>query len=145
MRYEGLFTPPDLKGTLMLPGTRGGAEWGGAAYDPTTSVLYIKSNDSPEIQSMQKVDLAKEAKDQTAFDQGRTLYMTYCVSCHGKDKNGDEPTNPSLIGPAKPHDSRGRFNKNQTGWRKNARVCQRCQRERAGHYCFFVRPGKEFG
>jgi quinoprotein glucose dehydrogenase len=98
MRYEGLFTPPDLKGTLMLPGTRGGAEWGGAAYDPTTSVLYIKSNDSPEIQSMQKVDLAKEAKDQTAFDQGRTLYMTYCVSCHGKDKNGDEPTNPSLIG-----------------------------------------------
>lgn len=98
MRYEGLFTPPDLKGTLMLPGTRGGAEWGGAAYDPATSVLYVKSNDSPEIQSMQKVDPEKEAKDQTIFAQGKTLYMTYCVSCHGKDKNGDEPTYPSLIG-----------------------------------------------
>ncbi|RRB17384.1 outer membrane protein assembly factor BamB family protein [Larkinella knui] len=98
MRYEGLFTPPDLKGTLMLPGTRGGAEWGGAAYDPTTSILYVKSNDSPEIQSMQKVDPEKEAKDQTVFAQGKTLYMTYCVSCHGKDKNGDEPNYPSLIG-----------------------------------------------
>ncbi|GAB3258760.1 hypothetical protein GCM10027347_22330 [Larkinella harenae] len=98
MRYEGLFTPPDLKGTLMLPGTRGGAEWGGAAYDPATSVLFVKSNDSPEIQSMQKVDLEKEAQDQTVFDQGQTLYMTYCASCHGKDKNGDEPNYPSLIG-----------------------------------------------
>ena len=98
MRYEGLFTPPDLKGTLMLPGTRGGAEWGGAAYDPATSVLFVKSNDSPEIQSMKKVDPDQEAKNQTVFEQGKSLYMTYCVSCHGKDKNGDEPNYPSLIG-----------------------------------------------
>lgn len=98
MRYEGLFTPPDLKGTLMLPGTRGGAEWGGAAYDPTTSVLFVKSNDSPEIQSMKKVDAEKEAKDQTVFEQGKTIYTTYCVTCHGKDKNGDEPNYPSLVG-----------------------------------------------
>jgi quinoprotein glucose dehydrogenase len=98
MRYEGLFTPPDLKGTLMLPGTRGGAEWGGAAYDPSSTVLFVKSNDSPEIQSMKKVDTEQEAKDQTVFDQGKTLYMTYCVACHGKDKNGDEPNYPSLIG-----------------------------------------------
>ncbi|KAA6441262.1 PQQ-binding-like beta-propeller repeat protein [Dyadobacter flavalbus] len=98
MRYEGLFTPPDLKGTLMLPGTRGGAEWGGAAYDPSSSVLFVKSNDSPEIQTIVKVDAEKEAKDQTVFDQGKSIYMTYCVACHGKDKNGDEPTYPSLIG-----------------------------------------------
>jgi quinoprotein glucose dehydrogenase len=98
MRYEGLFTPPDLKGTLMLPGTRGGAEWGGAAYDPASTVLFVKSNDSPEIQSIKKVDPEQEAKDQTVFDQGKTLYMTYCVACHGKDKNGDEPNYPSLIG-----------------------------------------------
>ena len=98
MRYEGLFTPPDLKGTLMLPGTRGGAEWGGAAYDPATTVLYIKSNDSPEIQTIKKVDQEQEARDITVFDQGKSLYMTYCVACHGRDKNGDEPNYPSLIG-----------------------------------------------
>lgn len=98
LRYEGLFTPPDLKGTLMLPGSRGGAEWGGAAYDPSSTVLFIKSNDSPEIESMKKVDPELEAKNQTVFQQGKTVYMTYCVSCHGKDKNGDEPNYPSLIG-----------------------------------------------
>ncbi|TKT90818.1 outer membrane protein assembly factor BamB family protein [Dyadobacter frigoris] len=97
MRYEGLFTPPDLKGTLMLPGSRGGAEWGGAAYDPGTSVLFVKSNDSPEIESMQKMDEEKEAKDQTVFEQGKSVYMTYCATCHGKDKNGDEPNYPSLV------------------------------------------------
>lgn len=49
MRYEGLYTPPDLKGTLMLPGTRGGGEWGGAAFDSATNILYIKSNDAPDL------------------------------------------------------------------------------------------------
>jgi quinoprotein glucose dehydrogenase len=97
-RYEGLFTPPDLKGTLMLPGSRGGAEWGGAAYDPASTVLFIKSNDSPEIQSMKKVDPELETKNQSIFQQGKSVYMTYCVSCHGQDKNGDEPNYPSLIG-----------------------------------------------
>src|SRR5690606_35090738 len=38
LRFEGLYTPPDPRGTFMLPGTRGGSEWGGAAYDPSTSI-----------------------------------------------------------------------------------------------------------
>jgi quinoprotein glucose dehydrogenase len=56
MRYEGLFTPPDLKGTLQFPGTRGGGEWGGAAFDPATTFLYIKSNDAPDIQTIIRGD-----------------------------------------------------------------------------------------
>jgi quinoprotein glucose dehydrogenase len=56
LRYEGLYTPPDLKGTLQLPGTRGGGEWGGAAFDPSTNFLYIKSNDAPDIQTITKGD-----------------------------------------------------------------------------------------
>jgi quinoprotein glucose dehydrogenase len=49
MRYEGLFSPPDLKGTVEMPGTRGGGEWGGAAFDPATNLFYIKSNDAPDL------------------------------------------------------------------------------------------------
>jgi hypothetical protein len=29
------------------PGFDGGAEWGGAAYDPTTGVLYVNSDEMP--------------------------------------------------------------------------------------------------
>ncbi|WP_232065158.1 outer membrane protein assembly factor BamB family protein [Rhodocytophaga rosea] len=97
-RYEGLFTPPDTKGTLMLPGTRGGSSWGGGAFDPATGILYVKSNDSPEIDLLQKIEPEANAASQTVHSQGKTLYMNYCSSCHGKDRNGDEPVYPSLIG-----------------------------------------------
>ncbi|MCE7041381.1 pyrroloquinoline quinone-dependent dehydrogenase [Dyadobacter sp. CY312] len=63
MRYEGLYTPPDLKGTLQLPGTRGGGEWGGAAFDPATNFLYIKSNDAPDIITIIKGDQTKASSE----------------------------------------------------------------------------------
>lgn len=43
LRYEGPFTPPDPQGALIFPSTMGGANWGGAAYDPATNLLVIKS------------------------------------------------------------------------------------------------------
>jgi quinoprotein glucose dehydrogenase len=96
MRYEGLFTPPDLKGTLMLPGTRGGSNWGGGAFDPGTGVLYVKSNDSPEIDHIQRIEKDEESSSLSTYNQGKALYMKYCATCHGKDRNGDEPLHPSL-------------------------------------------------
>ena len=46
-----LFTPPSLvddrpggtRGTLQMPGVVGGADWGGAAVDPETGILYVPS------------------------------------------------------------------------------------------------------
>ena len=41
-----LFVPFALgKETVIFPGFDGGAEWGGSALDPGTSVLYVNSND----------------------------------------------------------------------------------------------------
>ena len=72
IRYEGLYTPPDLKGTLMLPGTRGGGEWGGAAFDSATNLLYIKSNDAPDLITI--VRGTKQAStEQTAISQLATV------------------------------------------------------------------------
>ena len=96
-RYEGLFTPPDPKGTLMLPGTRGGAEWGGAAYDPATGWLYINANESPEIAKVQKVKQEAQAENQTVYERGKAFYQNFCASCHGTDRQGQPPTNPSLV------------------------------------------------
>jgi quinoprotein glucose dehydrogenase len=50
-RFAGgpLFTPPIVAGQdgkeamVQLPGQAGGANWGGAAYDPETDVLYVPS------------------------------------------------------------------------------------------------------
>ena len=42
-RRGPLFTPPSLPGTIQRPGTVGGANWGGAAVDPETGVLYVPS------------------------------------------------------------------------------------------------------
>lgn len=97
VRYEGLFTPPDLKGTLSLPASRGGANWGGAAFDPGTSYLYIRGNNLPEIQTMVDLDKHFAARDNSTFESGRVIYMQHCSSCHGGNKNGVPPAFPSLI------------------------------------------------
>jgi len=97
LRYEGLFTPPSVKGSLNLPGTRGGSEWGGAAYDPATGVIYLKSNESPEVDLLQKIEAANTSSNVPGYNDGKTIYKTYCASCHKEDRNGDEPLYPSLI------------------------------------------------
>jgi quinoprotein glucose dehydrogenase len=40
-----IFTPVGLKPTVLFPGTNGGANWGGASYDPETHTLYVNSMD----------------------------------------------------------------------------------------------------
>jgi glucose dehydrogenase len=42
-RLGPLFTPPSLKGTLQRPGQGGGANWGGAAFDPETGYLFVRA------------------------------------------------------------------------------------------------------
>jgi quinoprotein glucose dehydrogenase len=44
LRYEGIFTPPSLKGTIIYPGYAGGVNWGSAAADKTKSVMVVNVN-----------------------------------------------------------------------------------------------------
>jgi quinoprotein glucose dehydrogenase len=44
LRYEGIYTPVSLKGSLEYPGSTGGVNWGGAAIDPNTGILYANTN-----------------------------------------------------------------------------------------------------
>lgn len=97
LRYEGLYTPPDTKGTLMVPGSRGGSEWGGGAYDPATSIIYINANESPEIARVQKAKKQMSvARNQTVYEVGKKVYMSYCSNCHGTDRKGLH-NNPPLL------------------------------------------------
>ena len=42
-------TPPSTNGTVVVPGFHGGATWSGASFDPTTGVLYVNSNEQPNV------------------------------------------------------------------------------------------------
>ena len=48
-RNEGLFTPPSLQGTIMMPGHFGGGNWGCSAIDPTDGTMYIESRGLPTL------------------------------------------------------------------------------------------------
>ena len=47
-RLGPLFTPPSLQGTLQRPGASGGANWGGAAFDPETGLLYVRTSEDAD-------------------------------------------------------------------------------------------------
>jgi quinoprotein glucose dehydrogenase len=42
-RTGPMFTPPSLEGTLQRPSQAGGANWGGAAFDPETGYLFVRA------------------------------------------------------------------------------------------------------
>ncbi len=44
LRYEGIFTPPSLGGTLVFPGNVGGANWGGGSYDAERGLIFTAAN-----------------------------------------------------------------------------------------------------
>jgi quinoprotein glucose dehydrogenase len=44
LRNEGVFTPPSLKGSLIIPGNVGGMNWSGYAFDPNRGLLVVNVN-----------------------------------------------------------------------------------------------------
>jgi membrane-bound PQQ-dependent dehydrogenase (glucose/quinate/shikimate family) len=44
LRNEGIFTPPSLQGTLVMPGNLGGMTWSGYAFDPQHGLLIVNTN-----------------------------------------------------------------------------------------------------
>jgi quinoprotein glucose dehydrogenase len=55
-RIGPLFTPPSLRGTLIRPTISGGANWGGAAFDPETGMFYVKTSEGVTLIQLCKND-----------------------------------------------------------------------------------------
>jgi quinoprotein glucose dehydrogenase len=52
-----LFTPLSAtKSNLLVPGIAGGANWGGAGFDPETGILYVPSRTAPTVITLVPVD-----------------------------------------------------------------------------------------
>ena len=89
---NGQFDPPSREGTLIFPGYDGGGEWGGAAFDPTTGLLYVNSNEMAWI--LRLVERPKPGP----LPSAKALYASNCASCHRDDLRGSPPEFPSLVG-----------------------------------------------
>ncbi len=89
-RSEGQFVPFGVgKDTVVFPGFDGGAEWGGAAADSETGILYVNANDLAWTGAL---------AENTEEDSPRALYLNQCAVCHGEKMAGSPPAIPSLLG-----------------------------------------------
>src|SRR5262249_49615754 len=54
-RYDHgpLYTPPSERGAILMPGIGGGASWSGAAWDPETQTLYVNTQRSSHVLTLQ--------------------------------------------------------------------------------------------
>jgi quinoprotein glucose dehydrogenase len=91
VRSAGQFAAPSREGTIVFPGFDGGGEWGGAAFDPETALLYVNSNEMAWI-----LRLVERSKPEVR-PSGRSLYLKDCANCHREDLRGTPPEFPSLI------------------------------------------------
>lgn len=97
-RYEGLYTPPSMQGTVQVPGPVGGANFGNGAVDPQAGLFYLAVLESSAIP---KIEIhSKKATE--SFLAARTtvsdIYTAACAGCHGATAKGQPPTIPSLRG-----------------------------------------------
>jgi len=89
LRFEGIYTPPTLEGTLMVPGNAGGSNWGGVAVDQARQRLVANTQDLAfAVRLIPRegfdIDLARERGEGaeyapmrgTPFAMRRTLLMS---------------------------------------------------------------------
>jgi quinoprotein glucose dehydrogenase len=84
LKTSGMYDPPNTRGTIIFPGVDGGGEWGGAAFDPATGLLYVNANEMPWYHTL------VEHSD-------KSLFGSNCASCHGDNLAGSANV-PTLVG-----------------------------------------------
>jgi quinoprotein glucose dehydrogenase len=88
-RSQGQFLPFALsQDTVIFPGFDGGAEWGGPALDPETSILYVNSNEMAWLAAL--------GENTSGGGSPKALYLSQCAICHGDKMAGSPPEIPSL-------------------------------------------------
>ena len=92
-----IYTPPSLRGNLVAPGTLGGVEWHGGAFDPFLNTIYVNSHDIPSIIRMREVIETIGDQPKSPVERGSMLYQLACAGCHKADRKGVLPLIPSLL------------------------------------------------
>lgn len=92
MSISAPYHAPDEQGIVIYPGLDGGAEWGGQAYDRSTGMLYINTNEVPWYFKL----VPSVAEGGLHVMSTEFAYLQFCGSCHGADRAGNGQIFPSL-------------------------------------------------
>ena len=87
LRFDGIYTPPTLQGSLMFPGNLGGSNWGGVAVDAERQVVVANVSDLPFVVTLlprERYDAEKRAnpgvevspQDGTPFAMRREPFLS---------------------------------------------------------------------
>jgi quinoprotein glucose dehydrogenase len=104
----GLFTPPALIDTILMPSVNGGVLFFGTGADPTNGTVYVLGKDMPSILKLVPAgeslvsnagnlipDRPRNGRSGAgpspliAERRGRTVYEQSCQICHGPELKGD--------------------------------------------------------
>jgi glucose dehydrogenase len=72
LRLGPLYTPPSAQGTLQRPGIIGGANWGGAAFDPSSGRLFVKTSNQAHVARLGKPEVRPSEVEADYTRQGDT-------------------------------------------------------------------------
>ena len=86
-----IFTPPSLHGNILTPGTLGGVEWHGGAFDPHLNTIYVNAHESPSVFQLRKVLEPVGELPDDPVERGTVIYHLTCAGCHRADRTGVPP------------------------------------------------------
>ncbi len=100
-RFDGIFTPPTISGSIQYPHTAGGMNWGGVAVDPTTATMFAnQSHIAMIVEMVPREDYEKIPEGSVAYPN--ELYpmagTPYGVKRSGYFSSAGAPCNPTPWG-----------------------------------------------
>ncbi len=84
LRNEGIFTPPSLEGTLVIPSNIGGAHWGGLTFDPERQIAVVPVNTLAAMvqlipASTANVDSMRQQRSRVGYEDTRMRGTPYIM------------------------------------------------------------------
>ena len=95
----GLFQPlSDKYETFAMPGSTGGANFGGTAANPEKGLVYVLTKEAASIYRLKLREPRPRQLSGDRLAQAEALYTQSCQACHGADRNGLPQLGSSLLG-----------------------------------------------